>query len=118
MDNGEKKLMAALASVNARIAGFVGGTLPDEDGVRLGRDLTVLGHALRRQARLRTVRWGQAYLEPGLGHVRTTGRGRPIASTINGAVVGPALCGAWLVDDLPVTGFAACSVCLAVLARE
>ncbi len=108
--------MAALASVHTRLTDFVNGT-GEEDGT-LGRDLAVLGHALRRQERLRTAQWGHTYPEPGRGHVRATEHGRTVASEIDGAVVGPALCGAWLVADLPAEGFAPCSACLAAVARE
>jgi hypothetical protein len=105
MDNGEKTLVTALASVGNRLAGYVRGAA-DED-VTLGRDLTILGHMLQRQTKLRAARWGHTDRAPGRGHVRATD-----------ADAGPALCGAWLVGDLAGTDFVACPACLTVLARK
>ena len=76
----------------------------------LGRDLTILGHVLQRETRLRAARWGHASRTPGRGQVRATEDDRTGA--------GPALCGAWLVGDLAGTDFAACPDCLTALGRK
>lgn len=124
--------MARLAGLNTRIARFILGTLDRDaarrsaeegigDGEELGRDLVLLGRAVRRHARLRAALWGHSYLEPRRGHVRATENGTTTVSVIDGAAVGPAVCGAWLVADLPDPDdkdSTACSVCLAVLGQE
>lgn len=60
--------------------------------------------------------WGCSVLEPARGHIREVTGGRSVVHDVEGAVVGMALCGAFLVDDLApeiATGdFARCSVCL------
>ncbi|MPZ82070.1 MAG: hypothetical protein GEV28_17425 [Actinophytocola sp.] len=128
MDHGESVLMAKLAGLNTRIARFILGTHDRDaarpsagDGVELGRDLVALGRAVQRHARLRTAPWGHSYLEPQRGHVRATKNGTTTVSVIDGAAVGPAVCGAWLVADLPNPNrndFTACSACLAALGQE
>lgn len=124
--------MAELAGVNTRIARFILGTLDRDaahpsaeegigDGEDLGRDLVLVGRAVRRHARLRTASWGHSYLEPRRGHVRATENGTTTASVIDGAAVGPAVCGAWLVADLADPhgkDFTPCSLCLAALGQE
>lgn len=66
-----------------------------------------------------TVAWGRSVIEPTRGHVREMHQGQPITHDVSGAVVGMALCGALLVDDLaPDVGvgeFAKCSACLELL---
>lgn len=131
MDHDDSVLMGQLAGVNTRIARFVLCALDraadrphrtNEDGVELGRDLVRLGRAVRQHARLRDARWGHSYLEPGRGHVRARENGATAVSVVDGASVGPAVCGVWLVADLPdprpSEGVAACSMCLAALAQE
>ncbi len=63
-----------------------------------------------------TVAWGRSVLEPTRGHVREMHEGQPIADDVNGAMVGLALCGALLIDDLApdiaAGDFDKCSVCL------
>lgn len=105
MDNGEKTLVTAMASVSNRLADYVRGTT--EEDTTLGRDLTILGHVLQRQTRLRAARWGHTDRTPGRGHVRATE-----------ASAGPALCGAWLVGDLAGRDFAVCPACLTALGRS
>lgn len=122
MDHDESVLIAELAAVNTRIAGYILRALdrdaarPHGDcaGIALGHDLVVLGRAVRQHARLRAAAWGHSYLEPERGHVRATEDATPAVNVIDG----PAVCGAWLVADLPGPCAAACSVCLAVLAQE
>lgn len=62
------------------------------------------------------VAWGHSVLEPTRGHVREVHEGRPVTDDVRGAVVGMALCGALLIDDLhPAIAageFDTCSVCL------
>lgn len=62
------------------------------------------------------VAWGRSILEPTRGHIRETHRGQPVTHDVDGAVVGMAICGALLVDDLTpevaAGEFAKCSVCL------
>lgn len=61
------------------------------------------------------VAWGHSILEPDRGHVR-----EPDTYLIDDAVVGFAICGAWLVGDLPAgqpgPTSPRCSTCLALLA--
>lgn len=63
-----------------------------------------------------TVAWGRSVLEPTRGHVRETSEGNPVISDVDGAVVGMALCGALLIDDLDpkiaAGEFDKCSLCL------
>jgi hypothetical protein len=56
--------------------------------------------------------WGYSILEPDRGHVRDRE-----THVVDGAVVGFAICGAWLVGDLPTQDgdFPCCSACLALL---
>lgn len=56
--------------------------------------------------------WGHTFLEPDRGHVRESE-----THVVDGAVVGFAICGAWLIDDLPVQegDFPRCSYCLGLL---
>ncbi|MPZ81737.1 MAG: hypothetical protein GEV28_15565 [Actinophytocola sp.] len=56
--------------------------------------------------------WGHSILEPDRGHVR-----EPDTHMIDGAVVGFAICGAWLIGDLPVQDgdFPRCSACMTLL---
>lgn len=57
------------------------------------------------------VAWGHSVLEPGRGHVRA-----PDACLVDGATAGFAICGSWLVGDLPADEtFPRCSTCLALL---
>jgi hypothetical protein len=57
------------------------------------------------------VAWGHSVLEPDRGHVR-----EPDTHLVDGATVGFAICGAWLVGDLPPDAtFPRCSTCLALL---
>jgi hypothetical protein len=57
------------------------------------------------------VVWGHSILEPDRGHVRV-----PDTYLIDGATMGFAICGAWLVGDLPdVPTSSRCSACLALL---
>jgi hypothetical protein len=62
------------------------------------------------------IAWGRAVLEPTRGHIREMQGGQPIAHDLQGAVVGMALCGALLIDDLApevaTSDFDKCSVCL------
>ena len=131
MDHDDSVLMGQLAGVNTRIARFILCALDgaanrphrtSEDGVALGRDLVRLGKAVRQQARLRDAAWGHSYLEPTRGHARATENGSIAVSVVDGAPVGPAVCGVWLVADLPDprsgTDVSACSMCLAALAQE
>lgn len=132
MDHDESVLMAKLAGLNTRIGRFILGRLDRDaarpsagdgadDGVELGRDLVALGRAVQRHARLRTALWGRSYLEPQLGHVRATKNGTTTVSVIDGAAVGPAICGAWLIADLPDpnrSDFTACSACVAAFGHE
>lgn len=66
-----------------------------------------------------TVGWGRSVLEPTRGHVREMRDGRPVAHDLGGAVVGMAVCGALLIDDLApevaAGEFATCSACLDLL---
>lgn len=48
-----------------------------------------------------THRWGRSALGSHLAHLRTNQRGITVARTIGDQRVGPAVCGAWLVDDIP-----------------
>ena len=58
------------------------------------------------------VAWGHSILEPDRGHVR-----EPDTYLIDDTVVGFAICGAWLVADLPDDPTSPrCSTCLALLA--
>jgi hypothetical protein len=59
--------------------------------------------------------WGRTVLEPDRGHVREPGR-----HWLDASVVGFALCGAWLVADLPDQHdpFPRCSACVALLAER
>lgn len=58
-----------------------------------------------------TVRWGHSVLEPDRAHVRDDG-----AFPVGGVAVGFAICGVWLVGDLPDDEIRAhCSTCLALL---
>jgi len=59
-----------------------------------------------------SVVWGHSIVEPERGHVR-----EPETHVIDAAVVGFAICGAWLVGDLPVgvRDFPRCSMCLTLL---
>lgn len=63
--------------------------------------------------------WGRSILEPTRGHVRETHKGQPVTHDVAGAVVGMAICGTLLVDDLApevaAGEFAKCSVCLELL---
>lgn len=67
------------------------------------------------------VAWGRSVLEPTRGHVREMHEGQPVTHEVGGAVVGMALCGALLIDDLTpevVAGeFDQCSICLELLAE-
>lgn len=62
------------------------------------------------------VSWGRSILEPERGHVREAEH-----YVVDGAVVGFAICGAFLVSDLaadlaePPGEFPKCSVCLELL---
>jgi hypothetical protein len=62
------------------------------------------------------VTWGRSVIEPTRGHVREVESGRPVTHDVRGAVVGMALCGALLIDDLDpeiaAGDFDKCSVCL------
>jgi hypothetical protein len=62
------------------------------------------------------VVWGRSVLEPTRGHIREVSDGQPVSDDVGGAVVGMALCGALLIDDLApeltAGEFAKCSVCL------
>lgn len=66
-----------------------------------------------------TVAWGRSVLEPTRGHVREMHAGQPVTHDVGGAVVGMALCGALLIDDLApdiaAGDFDKCSACLALL---
>lgn len=126
MDHDESVLMADLASINSRIGRYVLSALDrvanrphatEVDGIALGHDLVLLGKAVRQHERLRTASWGHSYLEPRRGHVRAADEG---VNVIDGAAVGPAVCGAWLVADLPdpSADFVACTMCLAALAQQ
>lgn len=59
-----------------------------------------------------TVRWGRSVVEPARGHVR-----EPETNLVDGAVVGFAICGAFLLGDL-TGGFPKCSVCLDLLGTD
>ena len=63
--------------------------------------------------------WGRSVLEPTRGHVRETYEGQPVTHDVDGAVVGMAICGALLVDDLDpdvaAGEFDKCSACLELL---
>ncbi|MGB3444952.1 MAG: hypothetical protein WBA97_39955 [Actinophytocola sp.] len=132
MDHDESVLMANLAGLNQRVARFILITLDHDagrplaanslgDGAELGRDLVALGRAVQRHARQRAAAWGRTYLEPHRAHVRAIENGTTTVSVIDDAAVGPAVCGAWLVDNLPVpesADFTACPVCLAALGQE
>lgn len=63
-----------------------------------------------------TIAWGRSVLEPARGHIREMRGGQPVTNDVQGAVVGMALCGALLIDDLApevaAGDFAKCSVCL------
>lgn len=65
------------------------------------------------------VAWGRSVLEPTRGHVREMHEGQPVTHDVSGAVVGMALCGALLIDDLDskiaAGEFDKCSVCLELL---
>lgn len=124
--------MARLAGLNERVARFILVALDRDagrpsatngigDGTELGRDLVTLGKDVRRYARLRGASWGHTYIEPQVGHVRETENGTAAVSVIDGVAVGPAVCGAWLVADLPDPSseeVTPCSVCLATLGHE
>lgn len=58
--------------------------------------------------------WGRSALEPLRGHKRAEKDGAVEVSVINGRAVGPAVCGAWLVDDLleDTDGFVRCELCV------
>jgi hypothetical protein len=62
------------------------------------------------------IAWGRSVLEPTRGHIREVEGGRPVTHDVRGAVVGMALCGALLIDDLApevaAGDFDKCSVCL------
>ena len=66
-----------------------------------------------------SLAWGHSVLEPTRGHVREIHKGQPVTDEVDGPVVGMAICGALLVDDLDsdlvATGFDKCSVCLDLL---
>jgi hypothetical protein len=68
-----------------------------------------------------TVAWGHSVLEPLRGHVREMEHGQPVTHQVGDAVVGMALCGALLIDDLTseamVDEFEKCSACLNLLAE-
>ncbi|MGB3444910.1 MAG: hypothetical protein WBA97_39740 [Actinophytocola sp.] len=124
--------MANLAGLNQRVARLILITLDHDagrsssadwvcDGMGLGGDMVTLGKAVQRHARLRGVSWGHTYLEPHRGHVRATDNGTITVSVIDGAAVGPAVCGAWLVAELQGQDSGTvtpCSVCLASLGQE
>jgi hypothetical protein len=132
VDHDESVLMARLAGINERIARFILLTLDRDagrpsaeagigDGMELGRDLVTLGKAVQRHAQLRGVSWGHTYLEPHRGHVRATENGTTTVSVIDGAAVGPAVCGARLVAELQGQdsgNVTPCSVCLAFLGQK
>ncbi len=66
-----------------------------------------------------TIAWGRSVLEPTRGHVREVRNGQPATDDVDGAVVGMALCGALLINDLApeiaAGEFDKCSVCLDLL---
>jgi hypothetical protein len=62
------------------------------------------------------VTWGRSVLEPARGHVRESQDGHPVILDFEGSILGMALCGALLIDDLDpdvaAADFDKCSVCM------
>jgi hypothetical protein len=64
--------------------------------------------------------WGRGLIEPDRAHIRETRGGIPVISLVEGAMVGYALCGAWLVADIAPDErerFVNCSRCLRIAAE-
>ena len=86
----------------------------DDEPRSTPRDCRMTPHDNADQSQDTTIAWGRSALEPLRGHRRTEKDGHVEVSVINGRAVGPAVCGAWLVDDLPedTDGFIRCELCV------
>jgi hypothetical protein len=63
--------------------------------------------------------WARGPTDPDLAHIRETRDGIPVVYLVEGALTGYALCGAWLIADIP-TGehpqFQECTTCVNIAA--
>jgi hypothetical protein len=61
--------------------------------------------------------WGRGAIEPDRAHLRETHAGVPVVYLVEGSISGFALCGTWLVADIPAAErdrFAECARCLRI----